>query len=175
MNSKPDFDPDWPASSRDKFWPFRSIRQLMIIVAASGLLLAAVVTLGRQPLSSMIRRGLGLPRASTVPQRLAMVQGRGRAAQPGVFRPQPRDPLVIIAPEAIDPGMVVRTPAWIDPKMVFTPRGSDWQPEQRGLPAPRVQGIARQNEPQYKVVPIPDGSLPCATKPRRSLDPTHRR
>jgi len=185
MKSQPDFDLDWPAGSQSRLWPIRSIRQLMVVVAASGMLLAFTVTLARQPLSSMILWDPGLPTSSTARPRLALYQAPDaapplviacpvEAAQPDVFRPQPRDPLVVVAPESIDPGMVVRAPAWIDPKMVFTPRGGDWQPGQGGLPAPApgVQGVAPYGGPQYKLVPIPDGRSPRAKEQRRSREPS---
>ncbi len=176
MKSKPDFDPEWPARSR-RPWPIRSIRRLMVIVAAIGILLAGALTMARPPLSSMIRRTLNLPTSTAVPRRLAMLQRRGAVAQPDVFRSHRRDPLVIIAPESIDPGMVVQAPAWVDSKMVFARRADDWQVDQRELPepAPRVHGFAPQVGPQYKVVPGPNGPFAPAGKPRRSLDSIRRR
>jgi len=168
MKSKHDFDPYLPEPSGRRLWPIRSIRQLMVVVAPSGVILAVGVTMARQPLSSMMRRALGYPTASAVPPRLAMVQARGRVVPPRVFLPQPPDPLVIVAPESIDAGMVVRAPDWIDPKMVFIPSGGDWQAEQGGwpVPAPRVKGVAPRVAPEYKLVPIPDGSMPRAKQPR---------
>ncbi|MGO9471125.1 MAG: hypothetical protein ACLQIB_28620 [Isosphaeraceae bacterium] len=165
MRSKPDIDPDGPARSQRRLWPIRSIRQLMVVVAASGMLLAGAVTMARQPLSSTIGRVLGFPTPTTMPPRLAMVPVPRTAVQPDVFPPQPRDHSVIIIPESIDRGMVVRAPEWIDPKMVFTPSGGGWQPEQGGLPAPRAKGPAPEAGPQYKLVPVPDGSIPPAKAP----------
>ncbi len=189
MKSKPEFDPDWPASSPWRLWPFRSIRQLMMIVGASGLFLALTVTIARQPLSSIILWDPGLSTSSTVRPRLALFHAPDEEPQPLVFacpaeapppvkiQVQPHDPMIVIAPESINPGMVVRAPAWIDPNMVFTPRGRERQPEQGGLPAPapRVPGIDPQVGPQYKRVPIPDGSSPRGKGRRGSRDPTQRR
>jgi hypothetical protein len=157
-----------------------------VIVAASGMLLAAAVTLARQPLPSMIRRSPGLRTPITVPPTLTLALAHVPVAEPFMAQVQPRDPMVVIAPESIDPGMVIRAPVWIDSKMVFTPGGGNWQPEDGGLPAPApsVPGIApraeRQfklipvpyrssrpaKEPQYKRVPVPERSLPSAKKPQ---------
>jgi len=166
MKSKPDLDRDWPAPSRWQLGPFRSIRHVMIVVAAGGMLLAFTATMARQPLSSMITWDPSLGTAGAVPGRLGLYQGPFEAreglviacpiethflaalqapgaqaipdttSQPLVMQPQPRDPAVVIASESIDPRMVVQAPAWIDPKMVVTSPGGDWQPEQGGSPAP---------------------------------------
>jgi hypothetical protein len=185
MKPKPDFDLDWPASSSCRHWPVRSIWQLMAVVAASGLFLAVTVPLARQPLASIIYWDPGLPPASSAPPRLVfypapaleqdslVIACPAEAPQPPVIQAQPRDRTVVIAPESIDPGMVVRAPAWIDPKMVFTPGGADAQAEQGELPelAPRVPGIAPGTGPQYKVIPVPDPSSPPAKRPQYKVVP----
>jgi len=189
MKSKPDFDPDRPVPSRRRLWPIRSIGQLMVVVAVSGLLLAIGVTTARQPLSSIVYWEPGLSPSSTARPRLALYPAPDvtpaalvrevycgllpdQTASPPDTAPQPlvtdvqlRDRMVVIAPESIDPAMVVRAPAWIDPKMVFTPRGYE-QPEQGVLPAPGLPWIAPRSKPQSRLVPVPDRSAPRAKDPR---------
>jgi hypothetical protein len=197
MKPKPDIDPDWmyPSLSPRRLWPFKSIRQLMVAVAAVGMLLAASVTLARQPTSSIIFWDPGRVPASAVPPRLAFYPAPETAAaglviacpvddqQPFVIPDDPSRPLariapesfhpktVIMAPESIDPKMVVRAPAWIDPKMVFTPGGAAGQAGLGQLPAEGLPEIAPGVTPYYDLVPIPDGSSPPAKMPRYKLIP----
>jgi hypothetical protein len=199
MKPKPDFDPDWtyPSLSPRRLWPFKSIRQLMVAVAAVGMLLAASVTLARQPTSSIIFWDPGRAPASAVPPRLAFypaletetaTEGLVIACpvddqQPFEVPDDPSRPIagtapgsidpkmVIMAPKSIDPKMVVRAPAWIDPKMVFTPGGVAGQAELGQLPAEGQPEIAPGVTPYYDFVPIPDGSSPPAKMPRYKVVP----
>jgi hypothetical protein len=180
MKSKPDFDPELLGGSPSRLWPIRSIGQLMVVVAASGVILAAAVATARQPLTSIIVWDPAAFPSSAVRPQLALYQRPDVTAeslivhacpevkptieapqplaiqvqpQPLVTQIQPRDPMVVFAPESLDPRMVVRAPAWIDPKVVFIPRGSVRQPEQGGLPAPRGPEIAPGPGPQDKPGP----------------------
>ena len=179
MKSKRDFDPDWQAPLRHRLWPFRSIRDLMVVVAVSGLLFGAAVTAARQTLPQMFRRDLGLSTVSTAPPRGTLAPARVRAPMALVAQVQPRDPMVVFAPESIDPGMVVRASDWIDPQMVFTRRAVTGSRNRRrwhrkGWCRPRgwhrrsPPGIAPRVWPQSKLIPIPDRLPPSprAREPR---------
>ncbi len=185
MKSKPDIDLDRPASSPHRLWPIRSIWQLMAVVAVIGMFLAVTVPLARQPLSSIASWDPSLSPASASPMQLAAYQAFADARQPLVtgclveapetptIADQPLDRTVIVAPDSIDPKMVVRAPEWIDPTMVFTPNGAEVQADPGALPdlAPRVPGIAPGTGPQYRLVPVPEGSGRPAKDPRYKLVP----
>lgn len=189
MKPKADFDPEIAASWPRRSWPFRSIWQLMAVVAASAILLAISVTLARQPRSSAIVWKPALAVSGGAPQ-LVFYPGPADAYQILAAAPEPSaiayndsppvgsllpshplDRSVVLAPESIDPQMVVRASEWIDPKMVFVVPDANGQPGQGGSPATGLPGIAPRMDPRYNLFLVPEGSLPDAKMPQYKLVP----
>jgi hypothetical protein len=112
MKPKPELDLEIPSRLRRWYWRIRSIGQLMIVIALSGLVLSVVPPILRGP----VRGSLNI---KNVRGRKAVIPGPiGRL--PADIRPS-RDPFVIIASAEIDPGMVVRADPDLDAEMVFNP------------------------------------------------------
>lgn len=96
MRPKAPLDRDFLAIARTRCWPMRSIGQLMIVVALSGLVMWAV--------SRGVRRSAsGSRNIMRIPATVA----------------QPSDRFVIVAPPEADSAMVIRADPHIDPEMVF--------------------------------------------------------
>jgi hypothetical protein len=138
MKLTPEFEPEFPSSWRRGPWRIRSIGQLMIVIALSGLVLAALPLKSRRPATPPFR-------VTRVPWKPALIQRpvpglperqappRDRSPTPrGSFpslpvpglqekKSSPRDPFVIVASAEIDPGMVVRADPDLDAEMVFNP------------------------------------------------------
>jgi hypothetical protein len=163
MKPKPNFDPDFPMTSRRRYWPIRSIGQLMIVVALSGLVLSVVSMKSQRPSPSVnVRKRLPMT------SRLVQVPSRNLQAR-DVVQPPP-DRFVIVARAEIDPAMVVQARPDIDPGMVFNPytrrRGSApsdpmpgvslWELGQTPRPLPVPEQLSpRGRVPQYPVIPQP--------------------
>jgi hypothetical protein len=191
MKPKADLDPELPAFAPRRLWPFRSIWQVMVAVAAIGLFLAASVTLARQPLSSVVFWNPGLAPANAEPARLAFYPAPDKSQEPLVIAcpidgrqpevvphemrppivkraPEPIDSwMVLRAPGSIDPKMVLRAPEWIDPNMVFKleAEGDRDRAEQGELPQILPEAAPGGGQEPNPVL-HPDGSLPPAKKPR---------
>jgi hypothetical protein len=71
--------------------------------------------------------------------------------------------------------MVVRAPAWIDPKMVITPRGAAEEMEPGEASDTDLPELDPRFKPDYHVVPIPEGWPPGARMPRYKLVPVPKR
>jgi hypothetical protein len=112
MKLTPELDPELPWKSRRRSWPIRSIGQLMIVIALSGLVLSVVPLRSRRPAPTAFR-------ITRLPGNRTVVQGPvpGRWQQ----KSSPRDPFVIIAAAEIDSGMVVQADPNLDAAMVFNP------------------------------------------------------
>jgi len=106
MRPKPDPEFEFQPKSRSRSWPIRSIGQLMVVVALSGLAMAALP-------------GRSRPRPLTFGARPPAV----RAVQviPQVQAPQVPDPFVREAPGGIDDAMIVTARQGIDDAMIVGP------------------------------------------------------
>jgi hypothetical protein len=150
MRPKPDFDPEFPAHSRRWYWPIRSIGQLMIVIALSGLVLS-VVPLRSRPAPPVRTR----PRFSRNP---IVIQGPVWGLQ--ARGEQPRDRFVVIAPREIDPGMVVYARPDLDEGMVFSPYAN-----RPVAPAARIPGLGPAL-PSERPGPTPDQFSPSRLAPQ---------
>ncbi len=110
MKPKPDLDPEFPSRPTAKPWlgKMRSLGHLMLLVAFSGLVLAAY-TKQKQP--TLLKAG---PRV-LVP----------RPTAPGLLQRMPVpsrvDRPVIVAPSGIDEAMIVTAREGIDESMIVNP------------------------------------------------------
>jgi hypothetical protein len=116
MKPKFDLDLEVPASIRRWHWPIRSIGQLMIVVALSGMVFAVLPLKSRRP---------GPPALKMVPAPGTSTVIQGPIGTVHGLRRDPSDRFVFIAPEEIDPGMVIQARPDLDEGMVFTPYGRD--------------------------------------------------
>ena len=112
MKPKSESDPELPSNLRRWYWRIRSIGQLMIVIALSGLVLSIVPPRTR----GAVRGSLNI---KTVRGQPAVIPGPIGRLQAGA-RPS-RDRFVIVAPAEIDPEMVVRADPDLDAEMVFNP------------------------------------------------------
>ena len=159
MKPKPEHDPERPSSSRRWSWRIRSIGQLMIVIALIGLALSVVPLRTQAPAPGVLKfRG--------VRGRRAMLPGSiGRL--PAEVR-QARDRFVIVAPAAIDPGMVVQADPDLDAAMVFNPetgrRGTlpgDQAPRSRPVEPEAIPEPA-PGEPTPRLWTLPPAVVPEA-------------
>jgi hypothetical protein len=110
MKSKIQFDPELGKNARRWYWPIRSIGQLMIVVALSGLTLWAVPRRSGDSVSGP----LNLRR---IPAGMPTIRGPLRSPRAEVG--QPNDRFVIVARPDLDAGMVIQARPDIDAGMVI--------------------------------------------------------
>jgi hypothetical protein len=115
MKLKPEFDVEFPPKPRRRWWPFRSIGSLMLLVLAIALGLAIMAERASRQQAIANR---ALPRLRTK-SAVWQVPPREQQAKPPVI--PLRDRFVITADASIDAKMVVPAPEGIDDAMVFNP------------------------------------------------------
>jgi hypothetical protein len=160
MKPKPESEPegdfsDFSVKPRRTFWGFRSIGQLMIVVALSGLVLAVVT--GRQSSTSRGALKIAKIRRAGPPWTLS---GRQLAFQPRGKTLSPRGfdlGMIKTAPQSVDDAMIKTAPAGIDEAMIVNPFGPpddpavvEPEPTPEALPenAPeRPPGLTPQDQP----------------------------
>jgi hypothetical protein len=147
MKPRPGFDDELPLKLRPTHWPARSIGQLMIAVAASGLVLAVLAGMGKHK--------------SNVRYLRLRAQRPVQGPQVKALGAQPRDPFMVMAAAEIDPTMVVPAPVGIDEGMVFNPEVGGRQP---GLAAP--PGYLPVPPAGQQPHPVPGGSSPPGRTPK---------
>ncbi len=139
-------DPDFRSNARRWYWPIRSIGQLMIVVALSGLVLS-VYPMKSQPQS---RGPLNIARVPGT----SVVRALDLTVKPPVAVRPPADRFTVVASPDIDPAMVITARPDIDPGMVVH-RGDDeprLNPGQIPTPLPNQEGL-RFRPPVPGVVP----------------------
>ncbi|MGP0069194.1 MAG: hypothetical protein ACLQGP_37040 [Isosphaeraceae bacterium] len=136
MKSKVPFDPDFGKNARRWYWPIRSIGQLMIVVALSGLMFWGGSLRSRPPLRNTPRRIL----RPMTPVRVPAIPSPAPVVQP-------RDPFVVVASPEIDPAMVIRADPDLDAAMVVHPDARSWSPR---VASPYDQPLAPRVSPQQK-------------------------
>ena len=139
MKPKVQFDPEFGKNARRWYWPIRSIGQLMIVVALSGLMLGGMSMRSRRPVRNSLK-----------PFRGPMNRVQGPAGQFPAGVAQPRDRFVIVARPEIDPGMVIQARPDLDAAMVIHPGTGG----RLSRVAPLVGG--RPQLPGQAPVPVPD-------------------